>query len=84
MKRYFVDRIEEGHFVICEAEDGSQKVFEKSKIQGDYNGYLLLRRSKRKIQLAHRCAEILSGFRQGGIRLPEIGRRKDKAIHEIQ
>ena len=35
MKRYFVDRIEEGHFVICEAEDGSQKVFEKSKIQGE-------------------------------------------------
>ena len=57
---------------------------QKSYIQGDYNGYLLLRRSKREIQLAHRCAEILTGFRQGGIRLPEIGRRKDKAIHEIQ
>ncbi len=35
MKQYFVDRVEEGRFVVCEAEDGSRVVFEKSAVLGE-------------------------------------------------
>lgn len=31
---YFVDRIEEGRFVVCEAQDGSQAVFALSCVSG--------------------------------------------------
>lgn len=35
MKRYIIDRIEEGRFAVCEEESGSQAVFELGQIRGE-------------------------------------------------